>query len=388
MRLDRHLGHQVEEVIVRPKSGLPKRKALRTLPKFQFGFRCNPKTQPYRNPSIGESEVPQCADPFGVVSLFCGCGGLDLGLLGGFNYLGEHYEALPFKIIKGFDNDAKALDTYRLNLGHEVELCDLSTEVIESLPKAEIMVGGFPCQDFSSCGPKQGLEGKRGRLYQVLSEYMKVHRPKLVIAENVPHLARMKQGVVLDEIANDFRQQGYKVKTWHLYCPTYGLPQHRERIIFVCVRDDLEGFPEIPQQTFFKPPSFFKPYRPIEAALEDLIHVTDESIPNQSQYFVATKATKGAGQGDQKSVKGEVSYAVRANPKARVHFHYELLRRLTVRECARLQSFPDEFIFPHATSLNMLNIGNAVPPIIGHVVGRELVKWLTEIRDTKRGKLS
>ncbi len=373
---------------VRPKSGLPKRKALRALPKFQFGFRSNPTTKLYRNPFVGLSDVRLDLEPFEVVSLFSGCGGLDLGLLGGFHYLNEHYHILPFKVVKGYDNDCKALDTYRLNLGPGVELCDLSTVDIERLPPAEIMVGGFPCQDFSSCGPKQGFDGKRGRLYKVLSDYMKIHRPQLAIGENVPHLARMKQGVVLDEIANDFRQQGYRVKTWHLYCPNYGLPQHRERVFFVCVRDDLKGFPEEPEQTHFEPPSFFPTYRPIEAAIGDLSRITDESVPNQSQYFVATKATKGAGQGDQHSVKGEVSYAVRANPKARVHFHYELPRRLTVRESARLQSFPDEFVFPHATSSNILNIGNAVPPIVGHAVGRELAKWLMEQRAVEKDKPS
>lgn len=350
------------------------------MPRFKHGFKDNPGTKPYRNPFIGPSDTQFGCDPFDVVSLFCGCGGLDLGLLGGFRYLGEQYEALPFKIVKGFDNDSNALATYRLNIGPEVENLDLSTVDIGALPSAEVMVGGFPCQDFSSCGPKQGFEGKRGLLYKVLSEYMKIHRPKLAIGENVPHLARMKQGELLEEIAREFRQQGYVVKTWHLYCPQYGLPQHRERVFFVCVRDDLKGFPEKPEQTHFEPPSFFTQYRPIEAAIQDLIPVTDESVPNQSQYFVATKATKGAGQGDQKCVKGEVSYAVRANPKARVHFHYELSRRLTVRECARLQSFPDEFVFPHSTSLNVLNIGNAVPPIIGHVVGRQAAKWLAEQR--------
>lgn len=365
---------------MRPKSGLPKRKALRTMPQFKHGFRNSPDTRPYRNPFLGPSDVRLSCEPFEVVSLFCGCGGLDLGLLGGFKYLAEQYEPLPFKITRGFDNDPKALETYRLNIGPEVEECDLAAVDMGSLPSAEVMTGGFPCQDFSSCGPKQGFQGKRGLLYKVLSEYMKIHRPKLAIGENVPHLARMKQGQLLDEIAGEFQQQGYVVKTWHLYCPHYGLPQHRGRVFFVCVRDDLKGFPDRPEQTHFEPPSLFTPYRPIEAAIEDLVRITDESVPNQSQYFVATKATKGAGQGDQKSVKGQLAYAVRANPKARVHFHYELQRRLTVRECARLQSFPDEFIFPHSTSLNVLNIGNAVPPIIGHVVGRQLAKWLQSQR--------
>lgn len=361
---------------MRPKSGLPKRKALRTLPRYQFGFRSNPATESYRNPHVGPSHVERGVRPFDVLSLFCGCGGLDLGLLGGFDYLDEHFAALPFKIRKGYDNDAKALETYRLNIGTDVEFRDLSATDIRQLPSADVMVGGFPCQDFSSCGLKEGLDGKRGRLYRVLSEYMRVHQPLLAVGENVPHLARMKQGVVLDEIADDFRNQGYRVKTWHLYCPDYGLPQHRERVFFVCVRNDLFGFPEPPEQSHYEPPCLFTPYRLIETAIQDLIPVLDESVPNQSQYFVATKATKGAGQGDQKSRKGQVSYAVRANPKARVHFHYELPRRLTVRECARLQSFPDEFVFPHSTSSNVLNIGNAVPPIIAHAVGRQLAKWL------------
>ena len=320
--------------------------------------------------------------------MFCGCGGLDLGILGGFDYLGEHREALPFRIVRGYDNDPRALETYRLNIGPEAESCDLTAVEIGGLAAAEVLLGGFPCQDFSSCGPKEGFEGKRGRLYRVLSEYMRVHRPKVVVGENVPHLARMQRGAVLDEIADDFRRQGYRVKIWHLYCPDYGLPQHRERVLFVCVRDDLEGFPEPPIQTHFEPPSFFTPHRPIEAAIHDLTSVTDESVANQSQYFVATKATKGAGQGDQTSVRGRVSYAVRANPKARVHFHYELPRRLTVRECARLQSFPDEFVFPHATSANMLNIGNAVPPLIGHVIGRQLAKWLMKPKAASEGESS
>ncbi len=366
---------------MRPKSGLPKRKALRTLPQFKFGFKNNPDTA-CSNITIDAKLAP--VTKFDVVSLFCGCGGLDLGLLGGFRYLGEQFDRLPFNLVHGYDNDAKALDTYRLNIGPNVTLCDLVNADIELMPKSDVVVGGFPCQDFSSCGPKQGFDGKRGRLYKVIAEYMKLHRPLLAIGENVPHLARMKNGTVMHEIATEFRNQGYKVKVWHIYCPDYGLPQHRERVFFVCVRDDIMSFPEEPHQTHFEAPSFFTPHRPIEAAIQDLVAVTDESVPNQSQYFVATKATKGAGQGDQTSEKGRVSYAVRANPKARVHFHYELPRRLTVRECARLQSFPDEFVFPHSTGLNMMNIGNAVPPIIAHVVGHQLATWLTSLNSSEK----
>ena len=123
-------------------------------------------------------------------------------------------------------------------------------------------------------------------------------------------------------------------------------------------------------------PEIFQRTVSIDDAIKDLESVVDESVANQSQYFVATKATKGAGQGDQVSLRGHVAYAVRANPKARVHFHYELPRRLTVRECARLQSFPDQFVFPFSTSTNMMQIGNAVPPIIAHVVAEEILEYL------------
>lgn len=126
-------------------------------------------------------------------------------------------------------------------------------------------------------------------------------------------------------------------------------------------------------------------HRPIEWAIDDLRNIDDETLPNQSQYFVATRATAGAGQGDQVSRRGEVAYTVRANAKARVHFHYDLNRRLTVRECARLQAFPDDFVFPYAAMTNMLHIGNAVPPILGHFVGSSVARFLAgECRDVAK----
>lgn len=348
------------------------------MPVYGYGFRHNPQVKSYRNPFIGESHVPAERNPVRAVSLFCGCGGLDLGLLGGFHYLGDQYESLPFKVEAAYDNDPKALATYRLNLGDHAHLCDLSEVDMATLPKAELMLGGFPCQDFASCGPKQGFDGKRGRLYRILCEYMRFHQPAVVVGENVPHLARMNEGEYLRIISEELAAEGYRVNVWHLYCPDYGLPQHRHRVFLVCTRNDLLGQPEQPPLTHFMRPRY------IEDAIDDLKAVTDETVPNQSQYFVATRATAGAGQGDQKSIRGKVAYAVRANPKARVHFHYELDRRLTVRECARLQSFPDEFVFPHSTSVNVLNIGNAVPPIVAHAVAGSLATYFASIRSQRR----
>ena len=357
---------------MRPKSGLPKRKALRNMPKFEFGFRENPAVTAVRRTSRDRKPRNRSS----VVSLFSGCGGLDLGFLGGFHSLGDYYARLPYEIMQAYDHDERAIETYRLNIDDHASVVDLTTVETQSLPQADVLLGGFPCQDFSSCGPKQGFEGKRGRLYRILVDYMIEHQPKIVVGENVPYLAKLRGGELLDTIVNEFEATGYQFKVWTVYCPDYGLPQHRIRLFLVGVRNNLA-------QQFGRPlppePTHFMSHRTIDDAIDDLRVVKDETIPNQSQYFVATKATKGAGQGDQVSVKGEVSYAVRANPKARVHFHYDLERRLTVRECARLQSFPDEFVFPFSTSTNMLQIGNAVPPMIAHKVASEIAGFLKKV---------
>jgi DNA (cytosine-5)-methyltransferase 1 len=310
-----------------------------------------------------------------AVSFFAGCGGLDLGILGGFKYLGDVFPELPFEIKKAFDIDARAIETYRLNIGDHAEVCDLVDADHSMIPAADILFGGFPCQDFSTSGPKSGLDGKRGRLYEVMIEYMKIHRPKVVVGENVPGLEKLQEGRILQRILADLTATGYRFKVWNINCPDFGLPQSRKRLILVGVRDDIAGFPVIPS------PTHFMANRSIDDAIDDLVSVTDETIPNQSQYFVATAATAGGGQGDHVSRRGELAYTVRANAKARIHFHYSLPRRLTVRECARLQSFPDEFVFPHSAMNAMTQIGNAVPPIVGHAVGRSLVKFFESLGD-------
>lgn len=352
-----------------PKSGLPKRAALRNMPKFEHGMRANEDLRKLRTAHRRKRKTTKAT----VVSLFCGCGGLDVGMLGGFDFLGSWYPELPFKLIGAYDNDHRAIDTYRLNIGDEGVVQDLTNLNLRELPGAEVLTGGFPCQDFSSCGPKTGFQGERGLLYRVMVDYMQSHSPKVVVGENVPYLAKLSGGSLVEKILFDFEMCGYKFDLWTLYCPDYGLPQSRTRLFLIGVRNDIYLSHGMPQQP---DPSFFMSPRTIDDALDDLMGITDETIPNQSQYFVATKASAGAGQGDQKNKSGEVSYAIRANPKARVQFHHKLDRRLTVRECARLQSFPDEFVFPFSTSANVKQIGNAVPPIVGHAVAVEIADYL------------
>lgn len=305
-----------------------------------------------------------------VVSMFSGVGGLDMGFEGNFKYMGKKYPALPFKIVAAYEMDAKCVETFGLNLRTPIWKRELSPKSIQGIPKANVLIGGFPCQDFSSCGPLKGLNSERGQLYKVMEKYLLTHQPKLFCAENVPNLARMENGSVLAKITSDFAACGYRVNVWDLYAPDFGVPQTRRRLFIVGVREDLTGFPEQPKATFENKP------RSIEWAIDDLINISDETIPNQSQYFKASKAKKGNGQGDETSVREKPGYTVRANAKSRVHFHYELQRRLTVRECARLQTFPDEFRFPHSATTNIMQVGNAVPPILAHTVASQLARYL------------
>ncbi len=312
--------------------------------------------------------------PHSVVSYFCGCGGLDLGFRGGFTYHNANYKKLPFNILKAYDNEPRCVETYNDYFGadHAIVM-DLASADPKKMPKADILIGGFPCQEFSSCGPLGGLESERGRLYQTLIVYMKEHKPIMVIGENVINLERMENGEVLNTIKKDLADVGYEVRVWKMFAPDYGVPQRRTRLIIICVRNDVfekHGFPQEPK------PEFKNNYRSIEWAIGDLVDVTDNSIPNQGEYFGASKAKKGNGQGDESNKKDNPAYTIRANPKSRVQFHYSLERRLTVRECARIQTFPDDFIFKFSKTVNISQIGNAVPPILAHLVACSVVDYL------------
>ena len=126
-------------------------------------------------------------------------------------------------------------------------------------------------------------------------------------------------------------------------------------------------------------PKFAFNHRTIEWAIGDLVDITDESVPNQSQFFAASKAKKGNGQGDEINDSTKPAYTIRANPKSRVQFHYSLPRRLTVRECARIQTFPDDFVFKHSKTTSMSQIGNAVPPVLAHIVATSVAEFMSKL---------
>lgn len=337
------------------------------------------QTETSANKPLFESE--NAKPVFSVVSMFCGCGGLYLGFLGGFTYMGEVYGRTPFRILAAYDDDEKCVETYRAGVGEHVHIKDLSVEnAIDDMPSADVLIGGFPCQEFSACGPQGGVESVRGRLYGAMVRYLRTRRPKVMIAENVPHLRHMDGGRMLQKIVSDIEAEGYRCSVWTMVTADYGVPQRRVRLVLSCVRSDLKGNIVQPAK------SHEDNHNPIDWAIGDL--VADEgTISNQDQYFRAGLAQNGHGQGDEKNVKGKPAYSIRANAKSRVQFHYELERRLTVRECARLQTFPDNFVFPYAPTISTRQIGNAVPPLLAHRVALSVAEFLfNSKKGGKRGR--
>lgn len=316
----------------------------------------------------GAAQVAVSSPRFTAVSFFAGCGGLDLGFLGGFSYLGRDYGRTAFDVLAAYDSDPQAVETYRTNIGEHIELCDLSAAAMSDMPPADVLLGGFPCQEFSQCGPRGGLNSERGKLYQRMVAYADLHRPRVVVGENVAGLLYRDGGQAVRAIVDDFTALGYRAHVWEMHAHHFGIPQARHRVILAFVRNDLSGrlVQPVPSADLVT----------AKEALQDLLKPGRSVIPNQSQYFRAARATFGHGQGDERTPANGPAYTVRANSRSRVQFHYSRPRRLTVRECARLQSFPDSFFFPFAATANMRLVGNAVPPVLGHCVAHSVQKFL------------
>ena len=199
----------------------------------------------YSKPELGESAgASRSADysginkneEWGVVSLFSGCGGMDLGFVGGFEFLGKNYEKNPFKITWANEINPAACKTYSLNLGAHIVNEDISSAILSLPAHAEVIIGGFPCQDISINGKMQGIKGSRSSLYRYMAEAVRIARPLVFVAENVGGLLLKHNSSSLKTILNDFSSLGYDVSHKLYKTERYGVPQTRERVFIVGVK--------------------------------------------------------------------------------------------------------------------------------------------------------
>ncbi len=291
---------------------------------------------------------------FSVVSMFSGCGGMDLGFKGGFDFLGNHFENQPFEIVWSNDLNPFACKTYEHNLGHHIYVGSV-WDHMDSLPDScDVVIGGFPCQDISINGKRAGVDGKRSGLYRAMVEAVRKTRPKMFVAENVRGLLFSYNQKSLDRVIKDFSSLGYKVSYKLYHAADYGVPQRRERVLIVGVLDDA---------VLFVPP---EPDRNRQKWIASREAIKDLEHSNQDMDFshVWSLARKSSDQGGRVLDPTKPAHTIRAECHGNNQFHYRLPRRISMREAARFQSFPDNFLFQARLRETERMIGNAVPPVL------------------------
>ena len=350
-----------------------------------------------------------------VIDMFCGCGGLSKG------FIDAGYE-----VLLGIDNEPSALKTFKENHNGAIamngNLFNGSTifemaNLIENR-SVDLIIGGPPCQGFSLTGSR--LENdERNQLFQSMVNAVGFFQPKAFVLENVPGLATLYKGKAKEAIIKSFSELGYSISYKILYAPDYGVPQIRKRLFFVGLADGTEfKFPE----PIISP----NDYVTTEEAISDL-HDFDKDLGTENSNYVITPQSdyqkkmrvnaeslyNHIGTNHNKEVIGVISqvpeggnykdlpagvgesrkfneawtrYHSKKPSKTidtghRNHFHYKFNRVPTVRENARLQSFSDDFKFYGNKTEQYRQVGNAVPPMLGYYLGKQLRKYIIKKED-------
>lgn len=299
---------------------------------------------------------------YSVVSLFSGCGGLDMGFLGGFKFLGKTYDRLPYRIVWANDIKAPACKTYAANLRHTIHCGDI-WDNLDSLPKkADVVIGGFPCQDVSINGSLQGSEGVRTNLYKAMVETIRRTQPRAFVAENVKGLLLPTNKEFYEQIMVAFRGLGYTVDANVYLAADYGVPQMRERVFIVGTKGKAKPFH--PPMATMTPAAWIT----AQDALKDLENKPEDPSINH----IWSKAEKSSDQGSRVLKADRPGDTMRAECHGNIQFHYKLNRRISMREAARIQSFPDNFIFSGGLRETERQVGNAVPPVLAWHIAKAL----------------
>lgn len=341
-----------------------------------------------------------------VVSLFSGCGGLDLGL-----------EQAGFEVIWANDMDKTAVETYRHNMPHtEVVEGDIRKIALSDIPACDVLVAGFPCQPFSSAGSRKGVTDERGTLFEEAIRVIEDKLPLVVIFENVRGILSTKNldgSLLLDSIVQTLEDlnPGYNVKYQLLRASDYGVPQKRYRVIFVGLRKDLdleyafpeptheesdlsltvgriieniEGAPNQDEIWELSPQSkTMVPFIPEGGSWKDIPY---EFLPDRLKKIKDDMKKYRAPNFYRRFARSEINGTITAaaTPENCGILHPLLDRRYSVREVARIQSFPDDFIFVGDSLAGKYRvIGNAVPPTLGKVIGESIQHHLNSLSPSK-----
>lgn len=322
-----------------------------------------------------------------IVSLFSGCGGMDLG-----------FKKENLNIVWANDNETAACETYRRNFGDHIVDKDIAEIDFSEVPDCDVMLGGFPCQDFSVIWKRKGLNSKRGSLYLHFVRAVSKKEPKIFLAENVKGLLSANDGKAIEQIIEDFSktgEHGYDVDFKLVNFADYGTPQLRERVLIFGVRKDLD----------------YKKFEPPEPTHDESEYVTSKEAlkgvenvkHNNKRHNIHQKTRErlkiippGGNYTDVPKdspyyVKGMISHVYRRlhpdKPSTTViarggggtwGYHYEEPRPLTNRERARLFGYPDNFVFEGNITEVRMQIGNSVPPVGIRPFAKRIKEFLTK----------
>lgn len=394
---------------------------------------------------------------FKIVSLFSGCGGLDLGFSGNFNFRDRHFDKTKFKIEYSNDIDAAAEHVYNSNTSffnnHLLHREDIKDVDFKNIPDFDFLLAGFPCQPFSNAGLRKGINDERGNLFEECEKLLKVglsrkNKPIGFVFENVKGImsSKMEDGTSIpDEIVKRTEQLGFKTCYKLLKTSNYGVPSNRQRLIIIGIRKDLDYFNfslldqivaeyNLPNETNNpydlylgsalcdipknapQANDFWK-YSPGGQYMVDKIGPCEDGKEALTKFKKKTpldKISKTISKGkswksmnpDDMSERfrkiwdnpkkyhapnfyrrfalGEINGTITASaqPENCGITHPFEDRRFTIREIARIQSFPDNFEFPYKTIANAYKvIGNAVPPVFAWVIAKALEKHLENGED-------
>lgn len=353
-----------------------------------------------------------------VVDLFSGAGGLSKGFIDA-----------GYDVLYGVEWDEAALKTFNCNHGKaqglKLDLFDLNNVYLlakklnDDNVKLDVLIGGPPCQGFSVAGKREEAD-HRNVLYTAMVKTAEILRPRAVVLENVPGMLTLYDGKVKDIIIGDFQRMGYNMTVKVLYAPDYGVPQIRKRAFFVGLLNSKEKFQypspilssenyitcedaigDLPalegiygdeKQTYEIPPltEYQKNMRKKSKFIYNHIGtIHDEKtikfismVPEGKNYKSLPAKYKGIYKYHEALTRYDSKKpSLTINTGHRSHFHYKYNRIPTVRESARLQSFPDDFIFYGNKSEQYKQVGNAVPPLLGQAIAEQLLKYLSGTND-------
>ena len=302
-----------------------------------------------------------------VASLFCGCGGTDVGLLGDFDFLGKHYNSNGMQIVYANDIDDNACNIFKKNFGIIPDNRDIREVKSDDIPEFDILTGGFPCQSFSivAQNPKRlGVKDERGKLFFEMCRILKEKQPKCFIAENVKGILTANKKSAFPLILKEFEDSGYDVQYRILNSANYGVPQKRERVIIVGFRSDLNIKFDFPENIIND-----------ESKFEPLEKVVEKSV--DEKYFFSQRAVEGMLRRRESMNKGRAQdlskpcntvgahlAKVSLNSTDPVLKEGEKYRRFTPREVARIQSFPENFELVGSEAAQYRALGHAIPPVL------------------------